>query len=112
MGFQDQMDEFRTVNGWGFTYLIALFEGNAALLPSVEDTVAWADDVEIDAPILADQAQVLPKVTPFGDTIPFRCALSPQMEMLKCFSNEPEGDDLAIKAILDHRAAAAETRAR
>ncbi len=103
MGFQAQMDAFREERGWGFTYLVALFEGAQRGPPTTADARAWAEATAIDTPVLADVAQALPRITPFESSIPYRCALSPELEMLHCYAGEPQAGDPAIMALVEHR---------
>lgn len=59
----------------------------------------------VDFPVLADKVQALARVTGYAGPIPYRCALSPEMVMIKCYQGEPRGDDPAIQAIVEHHAA-------
>ena len=76
--------------------------------PTARDAERWAQSVGVEFPVLADKAQALERVTGYRGPIPYRCALSPEMVMLECYEGEPRGDDPAIQAIIDHRAANAE----
>jgi len=69
------------------------------------DAERWARTVGVDFPVLADKVQALQRVTGYTGPIPYRCALTPDMVMIECYQGEPRGDDPALQAILDHKAA-------
>ncbi len=100
------MESFRESHGWGFSYLVALVESESGTTPTARDAQRWADSVDVEFPVLADKAQALSRVTGYAGPIPYRCALTPDMVMLKCYQGEPRGEDPAIQAILEHQALA------
>lgn len=99
------MERFEAEHGWGFSYLVALTEGSSRGLPTGSDAEAWARETGVQTPVLADIFQSLEGATPYQGPIPHRCALSPDMVMLACYQGEPHGEDPAIQAIIEHRAA-------
>ncbi len=85
-----------------FTYIIALFESETAGPPSSADSEFWADAVGLDTPVLSDPTQLMPTKMPYEGSIPSRCAMTPRMEMIECFTGEPADPDPAIEAIIAH----------
>jgi hypothetical protein len=65
----------------------------------VDDAVYWADQTDLASPVCADPTQNIVNLMPFEDAIPARCALSPRMEMLECYTGEAPDPDPAIEAI-------------
>ena len=85
--------------------MVALTEGGDRGPPTGRDAEAWAAATGLQVPVLSDEVQALVRVTPYEGPIPHRCALSPDMVMLACYQGKPQGEDPAIQAILEHRAA-------
>ncbi len=106
MSFPGHQEAFQEENGWGFTYIVALVESERGGPPTAADARSWADSVGVEFPVLSDKAQALIRVTDYAGPIPYRCALTPDMVMIKCFQGEPGAIDPAIEAIREHQALA------
>ena len=102
VGFAAQMDAFEDSEGFRFSYLVALFEGEDGGVASRTDARKWAEQTSLPGPVVSDPLQVLARGIPFEGDIPFRCALTPRMETMGCFTGQPTGPDAAIEAIRTH----------
>ena len=98
------MEALAAEEGIDFSYLVVLFEGNGAPA-SGGDAKVWADTAGLTTPVLADPTGRITELMPFGGKIPARCALTPRMELMGCYSDEPAGLDPALEAIREHAAA-------
>jgi hypothetical protein len=78
-----------------------MFEGNGGL-PTAADAAEWAEATGLDGPVTVEPTKAIAKAMPFEGEIPARCALTPDMVMIGCYSGEPVGRDPAIDAILAH----------
>jgi hypothetical protein len=67
-----------------------------------DDCKSWEQSLPEIRPILADPLAAAIEAVPFEGEIPYRCAVTPRMELIACYSAEPEGDDPAVRAIRDH----------
>ena len=88
--------------GIPLSFLLIIFENNAGLPPngSVAETYAteigWPDIL-----VAADPAKAILDAVPWTDpTLPGKCILTPQMEILECYSGH--GNDTAFEAVLAH----------
>ena len=71
--------------------------------PDGQDAAAYADDVEVSIPVLADAPNQSVTGTPWtGAARPGKCALSPTMEMLACYTGDDDAEGFA--AIQAHAA--------
>ena len=95
------METFEEETGIPFTYLIVLIDGNGAP-PTPSDAEKWAEEAGLVTPVLADFVGAMVSLMPFEGEIPARCAVTPKMELMGCFTGEPEGDDPALDAIVSH----------
>jgi len=103
-------DAFVQESGIEMSWMIGLFQDINFSAPSGEHAAEYADAIENpEYPVLADTQGRLLDVTPYeGRTLPGKCALSPQMEILECFTgidNTP-----AFDAIRAHHAASGATK--
>lgn len=97
------MEAFSAEEGVDFSYLVVLFEGNGAPAYGA-DAKVWAEAAGLTTPVLADPTGRITELMPFEGKIPARCALTPRMELMGCYSDEPVGTDLALEAIREHAA--------
>ena len=82
--------------------MVVLFENNAGFPATVETAVAYWEDLALpDMPVLADTGRAILDSTPWeADSLPGKCVLTPEMEILTCYTGH--GNDQALTAILDH----------
>lgn len=83
--------------GIEFSYIVALFQDVMGAPPDAEVAAEYAEVIGIDReiPVLSDRKQELLDVTPYdGETLPGKCVLSPEMELLDCTTGH--GDDLDL----------------
>jgi hypothetical protein len=97
------MEAFEEETGIDFTYLIVLIDGNGGP-PTPADAKKWGEEAGIVTPVLTDFAGAMVDLMPFEGEIPARCAITPDMELMACYTGEPEGDDPALEAIITHHA--------
>jgi len=79
-----------------------LFE-NSAGLPASADTAIdyWTDMGEPPFPVVADGSHQVINDTPWeAEYLPGKCALTPDMEILGCYTGHGNGEPLA--AIVEH----------
>jgi len=89
-----------------FSYIIAVFEDIASGPPGrqVAEEYAEAADARQVVPVLADRNQDVLVDTPYqGDALPGRCVLTPQMEILDCYTGA--SDDAEAYALIEQHAA-------
>lgn len=87
-------------SGAPFSYLIVLFSGTTGDAPKPIDAVDYAKAVgDPDIPVLADPEQNILANTPYdGKTLPGKCLLSPEMEIISCWTGH-ENDDEAWETV-------------
>lgn len=81
------------------------FEGTDGSAPGPDDEEYWADVTGLTTPVLGDPTQLFPTKMPYEGAIPARCALTPRMEMIECYTGEAPDPDPALEAIRAHFAA-------
>jgi hypothetical protein len=86
------------------SYILGLYESFEGGAPGEDDAAAYADLTRVSTPVLADPTGGLLTAMPWTGTRPFRCALSPRMEILHCYEGEPAdpNQDPALEAIRAH----------
>ena len=79
-----------------------VYQNSVGTQPSAQDAMDYAANLGNPSfPVLADPSlQVLEHTEYDGTVIPGQCALSPEMEILKCTLGH--GHDALYDAILDH----------
>ncbi|HJN73463.1 MAG TPA: hypothetical protein QGF58_05970 [Myxococcota bacterium] len=83
--YEDSVD-FTDETGIEMGYIVGLFEGMDPGPPPPEMAAEYHERLgSPDLPVLADTEGLLLDVTPYdGRSLPGKCALSPEMEMLEC----------------------------
>lgn len=104
MRFPDQMAELAATEPFDVSYVVILYEGTDGQPPNGRDAEVYADQVGLDMPVLADWTAASLRAMPWEGERPFRCAVSPRMELLTCYTGEPESleTDPALQAIRAH----------
>lgn len=82
--------------------MAVFYQGTDAGPPGVDDADYWAGATGLTTPVLSDPTQNFVTKMPFEDVIPARCALTPRMEMIECYTGEAPDPDPAIEAIRAH----------
>ena len=92
------MDE----TGIDFSFIAVVYENSVGTEPTGQDAMDYAAALGNPAlPVLADPSLQVLDVTEFDGTVfPSQCALSPEMEMLKC--TEGHGHDDLFDVIREH----------
>ena len=75
------------------------------VIPDGDEAAYYASAIAspVDVPVLSDVHADIVEATPFeGTSLPGRCLLSPQMEILSCKTGKGEDDDLY--AVAEHHA--------
>ncbi|MBX2802687.1 MAG: redoxin domain-containing protein [Myxococcales bacterium] len=93
-----------------FSYVITVFQDTMGAPPTRDVAADYADHVDARrvVPVLADVDQDLLVDTPYdGNALPGKCVLSPQMEMLDCYTGH--GDDAEAFAMIEAHASNAGT---
>ena len=89
-----------------FSYLVAVIEGREPESVATVEVAAWyAEEIRVTTPVLADPGRQTLVVMPSEGHEPFRCALTPRMEIIACsgthWRGEPD-EEPTFLAILDH----------
>ena len=82
-------------------YVVVLFESRTGALPDGDEAVFYdgAMNNPGDVPVLSDEAAAILDATPYaGTTLPGRCVLSPQMEILDCKTGH--GNDTELYTLI------------
>lgn len=97
--------DFVDRTGIPFHYTIVLFEDDLSQPPKAKDAVDYAETVDVyELPVLSSTDQGILTHTPYGGrTLPGKCILSPDMELLDC--TEGHGDDAELFAAIEAHAA-------
>ena len=103
-GHDDMLADFRARSDVEADYMVLLFQNNQARPPTWERAEAYANGVRTTGPIFADPGQQSLLYTAYaGDRLPGKCVVSPEMEMLRCWSGK-DGDPEAFDLIEAHAA--------
>ena len=101
-GLQELQNEFIAETGLDFSFLFVLSQDSNGNTADVEDVVSYHTMMnEPSFPVLADGARQLAVITPMGEGQPEMCALSPQMEIIRCYF-ESGGHEQALLDIRAH----------
>ena len=81
-------DEFIAETGLNFSFLFSIYEGGSGNPATANDCAAYAQTIGNPSfPVFADGTGVLAGATPMTQkTHPELCALSPELEILSCYS--------------------------
>lgn len=83
-------------------YVVVLFEDVRGGLPDAQDAANYVSDLNILMPTFSDPSRQVIDQTPYrGDRLPGKCVLSPDMELLDCWSGAT-GDEAALEMIRAH----------
>jgi hypothetical protein len=95
------MRAFELEKGVPFTYVLILIDGNGGL-PTPKEAEQWAEESGLVTPVLADFGGTMVNQMPFEGEIPARCAVTPEMELMGCYTGDPGERDAALDAIVSH----------
>ena len=86
-----------------FQFLLVLYEGASGNPAVPQDSVAYADKIDYpDFPIFADGNHLVADATPLTNEVhPEMCALTPELEIIKCYSGHGGYED-ALQDIREH----------
>ena len=99
LGEAAELDElgqaFADETGIGFSYITLLFQGPTGDPAQPEDAPGYAEYVGNPTnPVVADPDRAILDATPYdGSTLPGKCLLSPQMEILDCWTGHYNDDE-------------------
>jgi hypothetical protein len=96
------MEEIIEEHGLPFSFLIALFQDYSGGVPDGDDAAVYHEALgSPDYPVVSDEAQEMLASVPYdGTSLPGKCLLSPQMEILQCELGH--GHEPLIDAMVDH----------
>ncbi len=82
--------------------MVILFEDSLGYAPDGEDASVYATAIDSpDFPVVADPEKAILSATTWeGTYLPGKCALTPQMEIIKCYTGH--GNDEGLEAIVEH----------
>lgn len=85
--------------------MLILFQDNSGGPPDPDVAPSYAEALgNPDFAVLADTSAAIIDATPYqGTTLPGKCVLGPQMEILDCYTGDE--DESAFETILEHHAA-------
>ena len=101
----DWQADYAASSGVPLGYAIVLFQDRNGDIPDGDEAAYYASAIAspVDVPVLSDVHADIVEATPFeGTSLPGRCLLSPQMEILSCKTGKGEDDDLY--AVAEHHA--------
>lgn len=86
------------------SFIVGLYESEDGGAAGPDDAASYADLTRLTTPVTSDPTAALTTAIPYDGSRPWRCALSPRMEMLECYAGEPADpdNDPAIEAIRAH----------
>ena len=99
LGEASELDDlgqaFADETGIGFSYITLLFTGPSGDPAVPEDAAGYHEYVGSPTnPVVADPARAILDSTPYdGSTLPGKCLLSPQMEILDCWTGHYNDDE-------------------
>ncbi len=100
----EEQEEFTAEHGdIPFQFIVLLAQDDVGAEPDGEDSVAYWEQLGSPEtmPVVADTQMASPEVTPWtGTNLPGKCVLSPDMEMIHCYSGH--GNEEAFEAVLEH----------
>lgn len=104
VGLPEEADEFTAETGVEMSWIVALFEGITTGAPGPELAADYAAELDTTGPVLSDQDERTLEATPYdGMSLPGKCALSPEMELLACSTGDK--NDEVFDAIAAHAGA-------
>lgn len=102
-GLQARQDQFIAETGLEFSFIFALYQGASGNPAVAEDVAAYANTIGNPLfPVLADGIGAIAGATPMNlQTHPQMCALSPEFEIISCYSGHGGYED-ALTDIVEH----------
>lgn len=102
-GLQEKQEAFVAETGLDFSFIFVLYEGASGNPAVVEDVINYAETIGSPSfPVLADGNGSISDATPMTQfTHPEMCALTPELEIISCYSGHGGYDD-ALSDIRDH----------
>lgn len=100
---QDEQEDFIAETGLNFRFLFSIYEGASGNSATANDCESYANTIgAVDFPVFADGNKQITSVTPITQqSHPQMCALSPEFEILKCFTGHGGYQD-ALNEIKTH----------
>lgn len=79
--------EFRAETGVDFSYLLVLYEDGTLGPPDAETVAEYGAALELEGvvPVLGDPSKGITGQLPWEDSLPAKCVLNPEMEMVHCY---------------------------
>lgn len=101
-GHEDKVADHELRSTVPVDYVVVLFQNSTGGLPDARDAEDYRSDLNIQMPTFSDPSRQTIEKTPYaGDRLPGKCVLSPEMEMLSCWSGA-SGDQAAFELIRQH----------
>jgi len=94
-GLDESGVDFEAETGIDFSYLVVIFESATGDPARPEDAAPYAEVIgDPEIPVLSDPGVAMVAATPFdGKELPGKCLLSPEMEILSCWTGHDNDDD-------------------
>ena len=101
-GLAAEGEAFTAETGVPFSWMLVLFQDGQGNPPNAAFPAKFATELKLwSFPVLGDQVSGVLSATPYnGSVFPGKCALSPEMEILHCYSGED--DEEGFEAIRQH----------
>ncbi len=105
VGLPEIQAEFIADTSLPFSYVLLIFQDTVGNPPEASAGADyWATIGEPDFPVVADIEEGSISDTPYeADRLPGKCVLSPELELLHCYSGDDDTEGFA--AITEHAAA-------
>ncbi|MDP6931951.1 MAG: hypothetical protein QGG40_03505 [Myxococcota bacterium] len=102
VGLAEEAEGFVEETGLDFSPIVVLFQDSSGGVPDGEDAAQYHEAIsEPDFPVMADVDQAVLDATPYtGQSLPGKCSLSPDMELLACSSGH--SNETILDAIREH----------
>ncbi len=104
MGLADRQAEFRDLSGLDdFRYIWVLYQDAYTNGTDEDDVIDYIDRAGLEGAgvaVLGDPTELVTGDIPWENRLPGKCVLTPEMEMLYCYSGED--DDEAWDRIIEH----------
>jgi len=85
-----------------FSFLVLVFEESLGESPTAQTAVDYAEAISWpDFPVAADTEGSILETSPWeGEALPGKCVLTPEMEILECYTGH--GNETGFEAIVEH----------
>lgn len=103
-GLPEEQTEFQE-EGIPFAFVLAIYRNESDQVPNAKMGEKYAEKAGLatEFPVTSDTEDVVTSSIPWEGTIPGKCAISTELEILDCWSNHK--NDRGFNAIRDHWAA-------